>query len=343
MSNEGFFRKAWTKYNAIPLRKRILYTTIFVVWHVILLVIAIFSNRFQKNLQPLASRMDHMPESWLILSALIAFVSIPPLFGHELLAIIAGYVYGAEMGFLILTVSSVIGESMVYFAFRYWLRGRLDAFRRKHQKNYGVFVAVVDDGGILMLWLIRMSIIPPHFSTPLFSSLNNITWWKWMLANICASPVKFFPPIFIGTLLRNKENNSIFGDLAFGISSVVTIGVLWHIRQSFIKKKKELKDRLAAQELSLSQVRANNAELEFVARDENDREKSDEYYAASTGLVRSLTLAPSYSHAMGSAAGEPVPVVRESARQCVIEVMTGTHSTIEMTTGMKDKEQQSMA
>lgn len=232
--------KLYAKYMALPLRKRLIYTSIFVLWHGFLLVIAIFSHKLQSHLGPLANKMERIPLAWLALSALIAIVSIPPLFGHELLAIIAGYVYGQKLGFAILTISSVVGESMVYFAFRFWLRSYLDSFRKKYRRNYSVFVQVVESGGLRMLWAIRMSVIPPHFSTPLFSSLQNITWWKWMLANILASPVKFYPPVFAGTLLRDKRNNSVIGDVAFIGSTLITVMVLLYIRHNFIKKKLEM-------------------------------------------------------------------------------------------------------
>lgn len=245
-------RKLYGKFKALPLRKRILYSSVFVLWHALLIVIAVFSRKLQSHLEPLAAKMERHQLSWLALSALIAVVSIPPLFGHELLAFIAGYVYGQQKGFAILTASSIIGESAVYFTFRFWLRGYLESFRAKYRKNYAVFVAVVEDGGLPMLWAIRMSIIPPHFSTPLFSSLENITWWKWMLANILASPVKFFPPVFAGSIFRDKRNNSIFGDIAFAVSSVVTVAVLLYIRQCFLKKKREIREASAATELQSS-------------------------------------------------------------------------------------------
>lgn len=244
-------RKAMMKYMALPLHKRILYAFVFVTWHLVLLTVAILSNRLQRNLAPLAHRMLQTPGAWFILSALIVLVSIPPLFGHELLAVVAGYVYGDRYGFLLLMISSIVGESIVYFAFRFWLKNYISSFRRKYDKNYGVFVGVVEDGGIVMLWLIRMSVIPPHFSTPLFSSLENITWYKWMIANVLASPVKFFPPVFLGTLLMNKHNNSVVGDMAFGLSTVITFVVLWYIRKTFVQKKQELRDRAALAELEM--------------------------------------------------------------------------------------------
>lgn len=193
--------------------------------------------------------MEQIKVAWLPLAVLIALVSIPPLFGHEILAIIAGFVYGTGPGFAILAISSIIGESIVYFTLRTFFHGYLNSFRQRFGQSYGVFVTVVEDGGILMLWLIRMSIIPPHFSTPLFSSLDNITWWKWMIANVAASPVKFYPPVFIGSLLRDERKNSLVGDFALAISILITVAVLWIIRRKYIEKK-----RLSATEEQASEV-----------------------------------------------------------------------------------------
>lgn len=265
-------KKLYSKFQALPTKKKVWYTSLFIIIHAIGIAMAIGSHKLSKNLEPLAQKMQAFPESWLILSLLIIIVSIPPLFGHELLALIAGYVYGTSIGFLILTASSIIGESLVYFAFRYWFLSGLERFRKKHEKNYGVFVAVVDDGGILMLWFIRMSVIPPHFSTPLFSSLRTITWWKWMVANVLASPVKFFPPVFIGALLRSKNNNSILGDVMFGVSAVVTVGVLFYIRRAYMAKKTEEKSRLADEGAAMGVVGDGDeneykiAEAEYASR-----------------------------------------------------------------------------
>lgn len=252
--------KSWAKYKALPTGKKILYTALFVVIHILGIAFLFLSKKIEADLEPLAAKMDKTPGAFLILGALIAIVSIPPLFGHEILALVAGYVYGATYGFLILTISSIIGESGVYFGFRYWFIGALDSYREKHAKNYGVFVAVVEDGGILMLWFIRMSVIPPHFSTPLFSSLRTITWWKWMVANIAASPVKFFPPVYLGTLLRSKSNNSIVGDIVFAVSTLVTVGVLWHINKAYKAKKAEAKEREL--EEAAAEIKANNIEAD---------------------------------------------------------------------------------
>lgn len=253
--------KAYAKFIGLPPSKRVLYTVIFVLWHAILLVVAIFSNKLQSNLQPLASRMERLTGAWIVLSLLIAVVSIPPLFGHELLAVIAGYVYGIRSGFAILTISSILGETLVYFAFRFWLKHALDAFRSRHRQNYAIFVSVIEEGGLLMLCFVRMSVIPPHFSTPLFSSLDSITWYSWLLANILASPVKFFPSVFVGALLRDKHNNSLIGDLFFILSTVTTLGVLFHIYRKFMSKKHGSADHAQKQDIDKeTNAQANDLE-----------------------------------------------------------------------------------
>ena len=240
-------QKAKDTYNAMTLRKRIIYGSIGAVFLVVTLLLGILSQKLQRNLNPVAEKMESAPGSVIVLGLVIALVSIPPLFGHELLGVIAGYVYGSILGFLILTVASTVGESVVYYMFRRFLRSRIDQFRWKYHSSYGIFVSVIEDGGVLMLVLIRMSVIPPHFSTPLFAGLESITWKRWMLANIIASPIRMFPPVFIGSLLRNSRSNSILGDVAFILSTFVTFGVLWTIRKQYLIK---------ADELELARIRA---------------------------------------------------------------------------------------
>lgn len=251
---KGLIRSAYTTFAALSTAKKIVYGIVTVSFTGISVALAVLSQHLQRNLHPLATRMESSAWSWAVLSLLIALVSVPPLFGHELLGVVAGYVYGQRIGFLILTLSSLAGESGVYFAFRRFLRGRIHAFRVKYRANYGIFVGVVEDGGLTMLFLIRMSVIPPHFSTPLFAGLESITWTRWMLANVLASPVRMFPPVFIGSLLRDSKSNSVLGDVAFVFSSLITFAVLWTIRKRYLVKKDEL---------DLARVRASRSSMKF--------------------------------------------------------------------------------
>jgi uncharacterized membrane protein YdjX (TVP38/TMEM64 family) len=213
-------------------------------------LIAVFSHQLEQQLGPVATKLQQIKAGWLIICALIALISIPPLFGHELLAAIAGFVYGTGIGFAMVTISSIVGETFVYFGFRYLFKGQLDRFRHKYKESYGVFVAVVEDGGLFMLFLIRMSIIPPHLSTPLFSSLDSITWWRWMAANVLASPVKFFPPVYLGVLLRDQEHSPILGKVAFGVSMLVTVGTMWFVVRAYKQKKQSFLAAAQVEELA---------------------------------------------------------------------------------------------
>lgn len=248
MAFRKYLQKIWAAYQALPTRKKILYVSLFVIYNGLCLVFVILDNQLQNYLEPLAARMNSIPGAWLLLGILIAIACIPPLFGHAILALVAGYVYGSLYGFLLLTISSLIGEYFVYAVFPYLFLAALERLREKHAKNYGVFVAVVEDGGVVMIWFIMMSVIPTHISTPFFGGLRTITWYKLLFANILASPVKFFPPVYVGTLLRSKSNNGALGNVVFTLCVLVTLIVMWQIRKSYKVKKAEYREMRMAEE-----------------------------------------------------------------------------------------------
>ncbi len=131
--------------------------------------------------------MANLNGAFLIPSILMVFVSFPPLFGHEAIAILTGFVYGKLLGFLIVVLSSLLGETLLFLSFRYFLRRRIADFRERHRNNYGVFVQVVEQGGFPMLMAIRLSAIPSHFSTPLFASIDTLEYKRWLLAALASS------------------------------------------------------------------------------------------------------------------------------------------------------------
>jgi hypothetical protein len=52
-----------------------------------------------------------LPAGWLIPIAILFVISFPPLFGHEIIALLCGVVYGLWIGFAIVAAGTFIGES----------------------------------------------------------------------------------------------------------------------------------------------------------------------------------------------------------------------------------------
>lgn len=54
--------------------------------------------------------MKNLPAGWVIPIAVMFIISFPPLFGHEIVAILCGVVWGLWVGFGIVAAGTMLGE-----------------------------------------------------------------------------------------------------------------------------------------------------------------------------------------------------------------------------------------
>lgn len=54
--------------------------------------------------------LDRTPGGWLVPIAVLIVLSIPPLFGHEIVVILIGLTWGLGVGFGIAAAGTIIGE-----------------------------------------------------------------------------------------------------------------------------------------------------------------------------------------------------------------------------------------
>lgn len=78
---------------------------------VITAVITIKHDQVVEVLRPFADKVKDIPAGWLIFVAVLFIISFPPLFGHELVALLAGVVYGLWIGFAVVAAGTFVGES----------------------------------------------------------------------------------------------------------------------------------------------------------------------------------------------------------------------------------------
>jgi hypothetical protein len=64
-----------------------------------------------QKLRPFSEKVRDLPAGWLIPIAILFVISFPPLFGHEIIALLCGVVYGLWIGFAIVAAGTFIGES----------------------------------------------------------------------------------------------------------------------------------------------------------------------------------------------------------------------------------------
>lgn len=98
--------------------KRVIFTPKYLVLWIILIIIGVLTavislkhDQVVEALRPFAEKVRDIPAGWLIFVAVLFVISFPPLFGHELVALLAGVVYGLWIGFGIVAAGTFIGES----------------------------------------------------------------------------------------------------------------------------------------------------------------------------------------------------------------------------------------
>lgn len=98
--------------------KRLIFTPKYLVMWIILILIGVFTavislkhDEVVAALQPFAEKCRDITAGWLIFVAILFVISFPPLFGHEIVALLAGVVYGLWEGFGVVALGTFVGES----------------------------------------------------------------------------------------------------------------------------------------------------------------------------------------------------------------------------------------
>jgi|TARA_R110002003_G_scaffold42_14_gene3176 uncharacterized membrane protein YdjX (TVP38/TMEM64 family) len=179
-----------------------------------------------------------LPAGWLIPIAILFVISFPPLFGHEIIALLCGVVYGLWIGFAIVAAGTFIGEIGTWFAFKYLFRRKAQELERKNL-NYGALARLTRDGGFWIVLIIRLSAVPSHFSTAVFSTCD-VKFWHFFVSTFLSLP-KQVVLVYLGVLLvqnngSNKDN--VIKTVMFGIVGLITValGIWIYIKMRNVKK-----------------------------------------------------------------------------------------------------------
>lgn len=183
---------------------------------------------------------------------ILVVISFPPLFGHEIIALLCGVVYGLWIGFAIVAAGTFLGESKLvstksrrfstdsiavgtWFAFKYLFRRKAIKLERTNL-NYGAMARLTRDGGFFIVLIIRLSAIPAHFSTAVFSTCD-VKFWHFVVATLLSLPKQIFL-VYLGVLLVQDSNDSLIKTVMFGVVFLITIamGVWIWLKMAKIKK-----------------------------------------------------------------------------------------------------------
>lgn len=106
-----------TDYQPVDWKKVLLTPKYAALWVVLIIIgaltalISLKHDQVVEALRPFAEKVRDIPAGWLIFVAVLFVISFPPLFGHELVALLAGVVYGLWIGFGVVAAGTFIGES----------------------------------------------------------------------------------------------------------------------------------------------------------------------------------------------------------------------------------------
>jgi uncharacterized membrane protein YdjX (TVP38/TMEM64 family) len=174
---------------------------------------------------------------YLVPIGVLFVISFPPLFGHEIVAVLCGLVWGLWVGFAIVVAGTFLGEVGNFYAFKYCCRARGEKLERT-KLSYACLARVIREGGFKIALIARLSLIPGHFTTALFSTcgMGIITF---SIAALLSSP-KQFVTVYLGVILdsgNTSTKSKIISDAVVGVTCLVTGLAMWYI----VRKMNEAK------------------------------------------------------------------------------------------------------
>ncbi|OBZ72346.1 Golgi apparatus membrane protein TVP38 [Grifola frondosa] len=232
------------------------YYVAFIIATAILILFTVCHTQIVNWLRPAANWMHDLPFGWLIPIAVLFVISFPPLFGHEIVAILCGLVWGLWIGFAIVAAGTFLGELGNFYAFKYCCAAR-GAKLERTKISYACLARVVREGGFKIALIARLSAIPGHFTTAVFSTCG-MGVMTFSIAAILSLPKQFIT-VYLGVALEQSENGSssksdnIIKDVVLIATTIITFGAMWYIYHKMNQVKVQvIYDRRKARQAKLA-------------------------------------------------------------------------------------------
>jgi len=210
---------------------------------ILTVLIAIYDKQIVAWLTPATTWMKNLKFGWLIPIAILFVISFPPLFGHEIVAILCGLVWGLWVGFGIVAAGTYFGELGNFYAFKYCCRARGEKLE-KENLNYACLAKVVRDGGFFVALICRLSVMPGHFTTAIFSTCG-MTVITFSIACILSMPKQLIT-VYIGVLLEESGSGTestkdkLISDAVLGLTIAVTAAAMWYLLRKMRQVKPDI-------------------------------------------------------------------------------------------------------
>ncbi|QRV95964.1 Golgi apparatus membrane protein TVP38 [Ceratobasidium sp. AG-Ba] len=222
----------------------------------ITVLVGVFQDKIVKALLPAAGWVRKTPGGWLIPICILTALSIPPLFGAEIVHVLCGITYGLGIGFLIVCAGTIIGESITFFLFRSCLRSRAEKMERGTGGNprLGALARVIREGGFPVALVARYSAFPTHIVTALFS-VCGISFWMFTITLVLSLPLQL-AGVYIGVLAkeaaegRPSKVDKILSTVILVVTIVVTViamhWIQYRLKASALQMIRERRARMNA-------------------------------------------------------------------------------------------------
>ncbi|KAJ3931906.1 MAG: hypothetical protein NXY57DRAFT_1005441 [Lentinula lateritia] len=223
-------------------REWLWYYVALVIITVITALITIFHDQIVGWLTPFTQWLHGLKFGWLVPIGILFVLSFPPLFGHEIVAILCGLVWGLWIGFAIVAAGTFIGEIGNFYAFKYCCRARGEKME-KTKISYACLAKVVRDGGFKIALIARLSAIPGHFTTAVFSTCG-MNVFVFSIAAILSLPKQFIT-VYLGVILgeaagQESTKQKLISDGVVAITVIVTIAACWYLLRKMNQVKPDI-------------------------------------------------------------------------------------------------------
>ncbi|KAJ7641448.1 hypothetical protein FB45DRAFT_1053955 [Roridomyces roridus] len=224
-----------------PIKQRILLYAAGAVVLTGVILISVFHEKIINALHPATEWLQDHKVGPLIPIALLIIMSFPPIFGHELIAMLVGVTWDLPEAFLIVGVGVLLGEIANFVTFKFCCTARSKGIE-KSKLSFALLAHVVRKGGFLVVLVIRYSAIPPHFATAVFSTVG-LGFGTFIAAAILSLP-KTFVPVYIGWAMRPENDDNSTSSRVEKIILIISIGItifaLTWIRRQMSNAKEEV-------------------------------------------------------------------------------------------------------
>ncbi|KAJ7736724.1 hypothetical protein DFH07DRAFT_842599 [Mycena maculata] len=221
-------------------------------------LISIYHTQIVDWLTPVTKWLHGLRFGFLVPIGILFVISFPPLFGHEIVAILCGLVWGLWIGFGIVCAGTFVGEVGNFYAFKYCCRARGEKMERT-QIPYACLARCVRTGGFKIALIARFSAIPGHFTTAVFSTCG-MGIFTFSIAAILSLPKQFIT-VYLGVILEQSGEGTtttksrIISDSVLALTFLVTLLAMWYIfHQMSLVKPAVIYDRRKARQGKQMQV-----------------------------------------------------------------------------------------